>query len=440
MLKLAMSLKIQTPKDIESLKKIILSSEKLLFSGSKTSTVIPFDRVVEGIEGIDSVVDLSCLEPIMSLDENGDVSVSGAVSWSDLRKFLNQEGREVGCWPTDQSALVLSGLATSATGERCFSRGTIREHVSELTYLDSDGEQRTLSSSKLLGSEFSSYQSKYKKFQNFKNAPFPRFLNETDLLIGTEGQLGVILSAKLKTFELVETQYILMPIESWISNKAVNQFISWSKQLSYMLSLEFFDKNCIELCKNSNLSKDSDYIVFEVPESKLEDFTEKLYSLDESIDLERLIILDEKTFLEFRVSIPRGVNELISRRRLVKKGTDAQVTLDNFQALLDLYRDMSTKGIDFVLFGHLGDCHLHFNFLPKDDQIDLCDQILEEFYDKLLDLEGSPFAEHGIGLIKKKYIARFYSEEVVNTFKRLKQDMDPKGSFFPIGFMGDFKS
>ncbi len=60
---------------------------------------------------------------------------------------------------------------------------------------------------------------------------------------------------------------------------------------------------------------------------------------------------------------------------------------------------------------------------------------LQELYDKVYDWKGSPFAEHGIGLIKQKYIKRFHGSNQLGLFKDLKAQHDPHNQFFPQGFM-----
>ena len=49
-------------------------------------------------------------------------------------------------------------------------------------------------------------------------------------------------------------------------------------------------------------------------------------------------------------------------------------------------------------------------------------------------MEGSPFAEHGIGLLKQKYIKDFWNENQRCVFKDLKKVFDPYNQFFPQGF------
>ena len=50
-------------------------------------------------------------------------------------------------------------------------------------------------------------------------------------------------------------------------------------------------------------------------------------------------------------------------------------------------------------------------------------------------MKGSPFAEHGIGLFKKKFMNDFYGDNQREMFGILKKKLDPKNQFFPSGFM-----
>jgi glycolate oxidase len=120
---------------------------------------------------------------------------------------------------------------------------------------------------------------------------------------------------------------------------------------------------------------------------------------------------------------------------VTKKGTDIQVAQKDIKALLDKYRELSKLKVDYNLFGHFGDAHLHFNFMPTPDQNEYCIKTLDDLYKVIKAWEGSPFAEHGIGLLKKKFISDFYSDNQRKVFKKLKDDFDPYGQFFIEGFM-----
>ena len=184
------------PKNLEELKEHTLRSIPSIYIGSKTSTVIPYDQ--EEGRGNISWVNLSRIKGEIEFFGENAVRVRGNITWLDMKQFCQSEGFEILTSPTEESALVLSGLATSCTGERCFGHGTLRDQVVSLKYLNNRAEEVELLSSDPIekvfdgGVTLKNYQNDYKAYQRFKNAPYPRFEKATDLQIGAEGQLGVI--------------------------------------------------------------------------------------------------------------------------------------------------------------------------------------------------------------------------------------------------------
>ncbi|MCR9204806.1 MAG: hypothetical protein NXH75_09525, partial [Halobacteriovoraceae bacterium] len=118
-----------------------------------------------------------------------------------------------------------------------------------------------------------------------------------------------------------------------------------------------------------------------------------------------------------------------------KKGTDVQVKAESFQGLMEYYREMSKVGVGYNLFGHFGDAHLHFNYMPMPNQINTCQTSLENLYQWVKETKGSTFAEHVIGLLKKKFIKPYFEDTHYKMFSYLKEKMDPEEIFFPQGFM-----
>ena len=76
---------------------------------------------------------------------------------------------------------------------------------------------------------------------------------------------------------------------------------------------------------------------------------------------------DREKMRAFRHALPVSVNEFIAKHKQRKVGTDMAVPDDRFPEFLEFYKDtLDASGIDYVIFGHIGDCHLHANLLPKD--------------------------------------------------------------------------
>jgi glycolate oxidase len=198
---------------------------------------------------------------------------------------------------------------------------------------------------------------------------------------------------------------------------------------------ELIDSNAFSFLKKEDRpNKGKDAIFFEIKSHAYEKFYEE-YILALDIDQEEVFELNQSKFHTLRASIPRAVFEENSHMGVTKMGTDVQVEVKDFPKLLDIYRDFSKLGIRYNLFGHFGDAHLHFNFMPKPGQTEKCQEEFQKLYELVLKWGGSPFAEHGIGMIKQKFIAPFHQQVQTDTFRYLKNKYDPEKQFFPQGFL-----
>ena len=54
-----------------------------------------------------------------------------------------------------------------------------------------------------------------KGFSQFKNAPFPRLEKMTDLMVGTEGQLGVITEAEFQVVDVFHSRIFFVKLPKW---------------------------------------------------------------------------------------------------------------------------------------------------------------------------------------------------------------------------------
>lgn len=411
-----------------------------LYHSSQTSTVVPYENLEKFLTKTEVLGNLSTISGHLELTSNMDLLVSGFVSWKEAREFCLSHGRDLMTSPTEELAGILAGIATSCTGERSFGFGNLRSQIVELSYLDYKGDEKKLSADKKLKLPFDlgDYQKSFQPYANFKNAPFPRLLVESDLMTGTEGQLGVITSAVLKTIPYEEETYLFMLLPRWEEDFEAHLEVFNAVQAfrSEVRACEFIDSNSLSyLSEDKNPGKNQDLIFLEVKKNDFENIYENLLSKLKLISEENIFEMSSSKCRELRVGVPRAISEVNSRRGVLKKGTDVQVSVEKFKDLLAFYRSYTKHGIDYNLFGHFGDAHLHFNFLAMPDKSDFCNQELDRLYKKVLDWQGSPFAEHGIGLLKQKFIAPFYSEIQKDVFLKLKKEFDPNSQFFPEGFM-----
>lgn len=436
--------------NLDQLKGHIQTQRPSLYTASRTSTVMPYDhpeKLAQGQEDL-CLVDLSNLEPKIELDDSGNMIVSGAVTWKEARAFCRSKGRMIMTSPTEDLAQLLAGVATSCTGERCFGLGTLRDQLNWVKFYDSQGELVQLSSEKTFSSlwemsdeekeKLLQYQKSYRPYQDFKNAPFPRFETQTDLMTGTEGQLGVIVEASMKTLAFDNLMYLFVRLPKWEQDITAHLeiFEKVQKYRGQIISCELLDENSLSyLPKEMAPYKGADLIFMEMRESDFEGIYESFISQLGSVQEEDFFSLDEAKCKELRVTVPRSIFEANSKMGVVKQGTDVQVLGEDFGALLKFYRKLAELGIEYNLFGHFGDGHLHFNFMPTPALVKTCQDALKDLYRELPSWKASPFAEHGIGLLKRPYIEAFYTPAQRPFFQGLKNKFDPHNQFFPHGFM-----
>lgn len=453
------------PKSIHELSQLVAREKSILLVSARTGTVIAYDHLEQACDDNENcLLDLMQLPQEIIIGDDLTVEVVGPVSWKELKTTLRSQGLDVCVWPTEESASVLAGVATSCSGERSFHYGAFRNQVLEVSFMDSKGvvhrlcRQRALQQSPLLaGNEkihqlLVQYQKKTLAYQKFKNPPFPRLENETDLAIAQEGQLGINLAAKIRITPYHPSLYLVMALESWReeASRLVEVYQFLQKQRSYLLAAEFIEAKAIDSCfaavNQQQLDKwrayqKKDCLILEVREDKIDHFYSQLQEA-KIFDLEKIEVVEQKEVALLRASVPRYIQEAVSQRGLLKIGTDAQFSQDSFAFAIKCYQQMAERSpCPTFLFGHFGDNHLHFNFLPEANdhhQVQLCHQILRDFYLQVKSDGGSPFTEHGIGILKMPYIDSFVPAVVTETLAQLKGHLDGDLRFFPQGLWAKY--
>jgi FAD/FMN-containing dehydrogenase len=93
-------------------------------------------------------------------------------------------------------------------------------------------------------------------------------------------------------------------------------------------------------------------------------------------------------------------------------------------------------GIQFVIFGHLGDGNLHYNLTaPLNEDSDAfmsnAPRANRIVHDLVHAARGSISAEHGIGQLKRAELVRYKSDIEIDLMRRIKSALDPHGLFNP---------
>ena len=116
--------------------------------------------------------------------------------------------------------------------------------------------------------------------------------------------------------------------------------------------------------------------------------------------------------------------------------TDTIVPPKNFKIYLNkIHKNLQNEKIEYLLFGHLGDCHLHFHLIPNKKQHEKSLKVYDYMIDLSAKLGGVYSAEHGNGKRKRNDFKKCYGENAVEMIKQSKLAVDPdlilnKGNVF----------
>ncbi len=400
---------------------------------------------------------------------------SGQVALARLR-------REVGQWvfpcdPTEPSAQVGGMVASNASGAATFRYGPMRRHVRALTVVLLDGSVIEIRRGQATARRGEVLQ--WRHANGVLAVSVPRYvmpatkhaagyhaadeLDLVDLFIGSEGTLGVIVEVEL-ALTRVEGRVLeaVIPVTDrpTMARVVASMRRAWRAATvpGELIALESVDAAALALVGRV----DADALLWAPAAGDVgQVFATLRCPADPSPVLEALADLvvaagadparigvalgapDLARFKHFRHAVPEAVNRVIAARRahtpqLTKLGTDMAVPDEHLADLLDIYYEgLSREGLEYVVFGHIGDNHLHVNILPRHlDDYTRGRVLYETFAAEVVRRGGSVSAEHGIGKLKRYLMDIQYSSATLAEMHAVKRAFDPdwrlgRGTLFP---------
>lgn len=369
--------------------------------------------------------------------------------------------------PTEKTAHIGGTVATNASGSRSFKYGQTRRFVKRIHVVLADGTLLNLKRGSQLqkrGDAFSIETNHgvvsvpvptYAKIPIKNTAGYftDEYVDLMDLFIGSEGTLGVITEIELELVK--QSECFLAGVAYFFSESDALRFVRLARtQASYKPAiLEYFDAFSLTLLENRKKANPSQSsfptlpngiqaaIYFEQECTAGE--TENVFTCYDNLLTQcgtsmnhTWGAMDEREhgkIMQFRHALPEAINTLIGQRQktipaLHKIGTDFAVPNTRLEAVFSLYRSkLDSLGIEYVIFGHVGENHLHVNMLPKnEDELALAKQTYLELAKEIIVLGGTLSAEHGIGKIKKSMLNLMYNPDAIQQMKNLKKSLDSK--------------
>ena len=445
--------KVVIPESIEELSSFLkTNTQQITIAGAGTGLTasrIPQTGCIISLERFDTIGD----------PENGIIDVGPAASLANLYKKLETTEYFYPPNPTESLASIGGTLATNASGSRSYKFGATRDYVLEADIVLVDGNSITLKRGLSIDNPINisngqqlcfpeiSYKSPLGK--NAAGYYVRPNMDWLDLFIGSDGTLGIFTRVRLK-LEVRPASFI-SGILFFLTEEECWDFVDLIKKTNSKFinpcSLEYFDRHSLNRLRKNFVNvpvNAQSALFFENDIDRQSDHDPALDAwfdyLKESSALSDSWIAqsrsDLKRFHDFRHAIPILLNEENSRLKRTKIGTDMAVPSSHFLDMMFFYKkELEGKGIDYVIFGHVGDNHLHINFLPDEQDISKAHDLYFMLVRQILDWNGTVSAEHGIGKLKKKYFLMMVGEESLTQLKTIKGVFDPefilgKGNIF----------
>lgn len=373
--------------------------------------------------------------------------------------------------PTETSATIGGMIACNASGAHTYSYGPTRKYVKSITAVLPDGDIVRLQRGQAVAGPDGSFVLKKADGAELRGKvplyPQPETKNAAgyfsgsgmdlvDLFIGSEGTLGVVAEAELYLLPNPEIQFNAMFFLS--SEAAAIELTESLRRLSSIevTAIEYFDPLSLELLRGRRQSmKAASMVPPGMPQGKavaglFVDVTSKkadvsaaaeaLREAGASLSKGRAVAVwaafdkDERERLrKFRHALPETVNSLIAERRkshpqITKLGTDMAVPDRFLSEIMSVYRrELDANRLDYVIFGHIGNNHLHVNILPRNpDEYALGKRLYAGFAKDVLSMKGSVSAEHGVGKLKRNFLQLMLGDEGLDQMRRVKAVFDPE--------------
>ena len=268
--------------------------------------------------------------------------------------------------------------------------------------------------------------------------------NLTQLMVGSEGTLGIVTRATLKLLPLPRHQALmLVPFTSAESACAAVAAIFQAGAMPS--ALEFMERDAIELAQHFTgvhepvlRPDDAAHLLIEVDGFAPEDLMpqcERILPVLEEHGAGEVLFAESAAEKDALWFLRRRVGEAVKAASTYKE-EDTVVPRGELPALLRKVKSLGREhGFRSVCYGHAGDGNLHVNIL-RDDLDDATwnhtlSVAIRELFGEVVRLGGTLSGEHGIGYVQKNYMDLACSPAQLAVMRGIKDVLDPKGILNP---------
>lgn len=381
-------------------------------------------NAVPAFEGIS--LDVTRMDEVLDVrPDDFQVDVQPGVMGTAVDEAVEQFGMFFPPMPSSASISTVGGMIVNdASGQKTVKYGEVADWVLELEVVSAEGEIVTLGS---------------------KAVKTSAGYNLKDLVVGSEGTLGVVTRATLElegrpeqirggravfpslddaaeaVYDAVRSGVDVAKIElvDEVAGEMANRYLSTGLPDSAMIFLEFH--------ANHGVGEEIDFC-----ETIFESHGCERFEMGESDD--RMAEL-----WKARSELAFAVQSYDPNLSPLHPG-DVTVPISKLPDIVRFAKDLADEhDLTVPCFGHAGDGNVHYSVMvdPGDEEmIEKGEEIYDSIVRKAIEMGGTATGEHGIGMGKRQFLELEHGAPAVEMMRRVKRAFDPNdilnpGKMFP---------
>lgn len=274
--------------------------------------------------------------------------------------------------------------------------------------------------------------------------------NLTQLMVGSEGTLGIITKAVLKLIPLPQQdRLMLIPFAS--AEKACEAVSAIFQEGITPSGLEFMERDAltwtVDFINDQSITigdNEQAHLLVEVDgnhESVLMADCERIMHIVEKYGALEVLFADNQAQKDKLWNLRRKVGEAVKSQSVYKEEDTVVPRFELPKLLRGVKAIGKSYGFQSVCYGHAGDGNLHINIIKGDLTEDQWNhelpKAIREIFELTVRLGGTISGEHGIGYVQKDYMNIPFSAAELEIMKGIKKLFDPKGILNPGKILQD---
>jgi glycolate oxidase len=373
-----------------------------------------------------ALISMERFNEILEIDTR---SLQSTVEPGVINEVFQNAVKEIGLFyppdPASKGSCFLGGnVAESSGGPKCVKYGTTKDYILNLEVVLPTGEII------------------YTGANTLKNSTG---YNLTQLMVGSEGTLGVVTKIIVKLIPLPKHDLLmLVPFKS-IEHSC--EFVSEVFRAGFTPSaMEMMERDALIVASkfidsSAVIVEDGieAHLLIEVDGNDLNVLTKEMEAIAElasKYEVGEILFAESAAQKQELFKLRRKINEAV-RATTVSKEQDTVVPRAELPKLMKGVKELGTKyNFKSVCYGHAGDGNLHIRLIKgelTDEQWDgeYMRNAISELFALCKKLGGTISGEHGIGWIQKGYTPLVFSGKEIEIQKNIKKVFDPNGILNP---------